>query len=181
MGVEQPSNYYDAIYLKAKKYYRHYTGVRWLPLFHRAYQLMKRGNILEIGCGVGQFAHYLHDAGAKQYTGIDFSKEAIIRCKEKNLTPYKFIEGSIYDSLYFDGSFDCVVGLETLEHVDDIKVISNIKEGAHCVFSVPTFNNEAHLIHFISKEQVIERYGKYFEITTVERIIDWFIFAGVKK
>jgi 2-polyprenyl-3-methyl-5-hydroxy-6-metoxy-1,4-benzoquinol methylase len=179
MGVEQPASYYDAIYRTAKKYNRHYTGVRWLPLFERAKELLTKGNILELGCGVGQFAHLIYDSLGRDYTGIDFSKEAIDRCKAKNLKGYHFIQGDVYKVLQYD-NFDNVVALETFEHLNDIEIISNIPSGKHLVISLPTFKNEAHLIWFDNESQIIDRYKNLIKIEAIELISDWFLFSGKK-
>jgi 2-polyprenyl-3-methyl-5-hydroxy-6-metoxy-1,4-benzoquinol methylase len=178
MGTEQPSTYYDAIYSKAKKYNRHYTGVRWLPLFEKAATLIQ-GSIFEIGCGVGQFANLIHDKGVKQYTGIDFSKEAIDRCKRLNLKGYDFYQDDVYGCLEID-LFDTIVALETFEHLDDLRVINTIPKGKKLVISLPTFGSESHLIWFSSADEIIKRYKSVIKIDYIERISDWFLFSGVK-
>jgi 2-polyprenyl-3-methyl-5-hydroxy-6-metoxy-1,4-benzoquinol methylase len=178
MGVEQPAEYYDAIYCKTKKYNRHYTGVRWLPMFEKATTLIKSDNILEIGCGVGQFAHLLHDKGFKNYTGIDFSKEAIDRCKRLNLAGYHFIKSNVYKMSHVS-NFDTIIALETLEHLNDFEILSLIPKGKRVIISLPTFNNEAHLIWFKDKSEIFQRYDMIIDIDYIERISDWFLFSGV--
>jgi SAM-dependent methyltransferase len=178
MGVEQPANYYDAIYERAKKYNRHYTGVRWLPMFEKASTLIK-GSVLELGCGVGQFAHLLYDKGYKKYLGIDFSEQAIIRCKKLGLNGFDFYQDDIYTCLEYE-IFDTIVALETLEHLDDLKVLNSVPKGKRLVISLPTFNNDAHLIWFSNEYEIFERYKGIINIDYIERISDWFLFSGEK-
>lgn len=178
MGTEQPSDYYDAIYIRAKKYNRHYTGVRWLPLFEKASEKIK-GSVLELGCGVGQFANLIHDKGVKKYTGIDFSKEAIDRCKRLKLSGYEFYQDDVYECLKM-GLFDTIVALETFEHLDDLRVINLISKGKRLVVSLPTFGSESHLIWFQSSEEIVKRYKEVIRIDYIKRIEDWFLFSGEK-
>jgi len=180
MGTEQNSNYYDKIYQVAKKYRRHYSGVRWLPMFEKA-ATMVGSSVLELGCGVGQFAHLLHDKGIRNYTGIDFSPVAIERCLKLNIPKFNFKLENIYNSVNYQGNYDTVVALETLEHVMDMKVIDNIKPEIHVIFSLPTFTNEAHLIHFTDANGIVNRYNDVIKFNYIEKISDWFLFSGTKK
>ena len=48
-------------------------------------------------------------------------------------------------------AYEIVICLETLEHLqDDLAVIEKIKPGAYVIFSVPNFDYESHVRHFIS-------------------------------
>lgn len=188
MPKEQPPAYYDRIYINARKYRRHYSGVRWLEMFKKA-SLHCGQNILEIGCGVGQFAHLLHDKGFLFYHGVDFSKVAILRAEALKLKGFHFHLGNIYEPDWYEGrteegqgfTYDTVVALETLEHVRDMEVLEMIPEGTRLVLSLPTFSNEAHLIHFTDANAIVDRYDELMRFEYIEHISDWFLFSAIKK
>jgi len=180
MGSEQGKEYYDKIYQVAKKYRRHYSGVRWLPMFEKA-ATMIGSNILEIGCGPGQFAHLIYDKGIKHYTGVDFSEVAITRAKTWKLKGYKFFKGNIYDNSWYKGDYDTVVALEVLEHVQDFVVLDKIPSGMRMVVSLPTFPSESHLIYFNDIWGIAKRYYDHIDIKYIERISDWYLVSGEKR
>ena len=179
MGIEQPSKYYDAIYRRSREYKGHYSDVRWLPMFERAMQFLVRGSILELGCGVGQFAHMLYDMGMERYTGIDFSQEAIRQCKSKSLKGYDFICDSIYNCIEMD-CYDNIVAFEVFEHLDDLQVLSMIPKGKNLIISLPTFGGKAHLRYFETKGEIERYYEGVIGIGGIERVINWHLIVGEK-
>lgn len=148
-------------------------------MFIKAMSYIQTDNILELGCGVGQFANLLHDNRDVKYVGIDFSDVAIRRCNALSLDDYKFYLDDIYTTRFIN-EFDSIISLETLEHVDDMKVLNRVDAGKKLIISLPTFNNEAHLIWFENEQQIIDRYKGIIEIQHIHRISDWFLFSGTK-
>jgi len=110
---------------------------------------------LDLGCGEGIFCIELARRGI-DVTGIDISQEAInhakINAKSLKLRIPFIVSGA--EKLPFeDKSFDQVICLDVLEHVDDpIKVIKNIRkilrEGGRLIITVP---NELYLKKSILK------------------------------
>ncbi|HEX8091984.1 MAG TPA: class I SAM-dependent methyltransferase [Blastocatellia bacterium] len=77
--------------------------------------------VLEVGCGVGDFAIHLAGQGAK-VTAVDFSPQAIELARAKSEAQNRPVNFQVADaqSLPFeDGSFDVVFSCECLEHVPD--------------------------------------------------------------
>lgn len=74
--------------------------------------------ILDIGCGKGRFARILQDNGAA-VTGIDPSEELLKEARKNK--GINFVKGSGTDLPFEDGSFDCILCVEVLEHVPDCK------------------------------------------------------------
>jgi SAM-dependent methyltransferase len=97
--------------------------------------------VLELGCGVGVFASHLKNVKPSiDYFGIDISQVAIDELAKNGL------KGAVQEipPLKFIGHADVVVGLETLEHLDDepraqvIKEVSEIiGDTGKAVFSCP--------------------------------------------
>ena len=86
-------------------------------------RLIKNGDVvLDMGCGTGVVAQHVQGKKIK-YIGIDWSGTAINASTEKfsqkpneNIEA-KFIQGSIYETDFEDGSFDIVSSLFVIEHL----------------------------------------------------------------
>jgi 2-polyprenyl-3-methyl-5-hydroxy-6-metoxy-1,4-benzoquinol methylase len=76
-------------------------------------------HVLDIGCGTGRCARKLRDAGAAGVVAVDYSKEAIRLATSE--TSDRGIEFICSDFLDFTpaATFDGIVTLGTLEHMDD--------------------------------------------------------------
>ncbi len=86
-----------------KRQFRHLTCV----------DLIDGGSVLDVGCGDGLLLSMLREKGVTG-EGVDFSDEAIKKCTEKNI---KATQHDLSERFPFaDGSFDCVVALDVLEH-----------------------------------------------------------------
>ena len=87
------------------------------------------GEILEVGCGIGNFTKYLTKYG--KLTAIDIDRDYIKEAKEQISEPVEVGWGDIEKGQYFFNrkSFDTVVCLNVLEHVeDDLRVLKNIQK-----------------------------------------------------
>lgn len=101
-----------------------------------------QGDILEVGCGIGNFTKYLSDYG--NVWAIDISSNYIEQTKSviKNKTRVGF--GDIEKGVYFFGQkkFDSIICLNVLEHIkDDTEALNNLsnllKEKGHLILIVP--------------------------------------------
>ena len=96
----------------------------------------KKCNILDVGCGGGILSESLHKLG-HNVTGIDANPNSIRIAKEH----CKDIEYLNIDVSKLDKSFDVVVSMEVLEHVDNpnefVKECSSFSNG---LFIISTIN-----------------------------------------
>lgn len=156
--IEKDSAYYDKIYSERDEYKIHYRSscycylwkivIEWLSLYMKP-------EILEIGCGTGQFASMLYDNGYTKYTGIDFSGKAIQIAKQT--TKQTFYVDDIHNIHNY--VYNMIIALEVLEHIEkDIEVMNNIKDDTDIIFMVPKFDDPAHVRYFKNKDEVTERY-----------------------
>lgn len=181
MGRELPSSYYDGLFRENLAYHVHYKDshyyVAWTQVL-RFLTKIKPTNILEIGCGTGQFAEYLRDEGFTDYEGFDFSKEAIDIAKSR--VEMNFYVGNALNSELYEKDFGAIVCLEVLEHIEkDLQILSNIREGTHIVFSVPNFDAPSHVRWFISPRQIKKRYFTHVQILDIVPIGALFICRGI--
>lgn len=98
------------------------------------------GKILDSGCGTGANLEMLNDLG-KAY-GIDVSKQAVSFCKQRGLAN---VICTSLEPLPFKGkSFDTVLALDVLEHLEDpVSALTSLyqvmKPGAKIFVTVPAF------------------------------------------
>jgi len=88
-----------------------------------------KGDILEVGCGIGNFTSTL--AKYEQVTAIDIDQSLIDRFKKDKNFRVTVGYGDIEKGRYFfkDKVFDTVVCLNVLEHInDDIEALQNMYE-----------------------------------------------------
>lgn len=185
MKKEKSPEYYNELYKSSEKYRLTYKDSRHYVVMTQAMRFVKQfasPKILEIGCGTGQFAHYLYDEGFKDYQGVDFSPEAVELAKKT--VKQCFSVADCRNGGILGGDHDLVIALELLEHIrDDLSVINNIREGTDIIFSLPTFADLAHIRKFRKQRDIEKRYSRNIDIKKIVRIDKWFVCWGkvVKK
>ena len=181
MGCEMKADYYDKVYKEEDKYRLHYKDLPYYPIFQVAVGMLSdidNPQILELGCGTGQFAQMLWDKGYLCYKGIDFSEAAIGIATGKS--PQVFEVGDVFDASY--EGFNTVVVMEVLEHIEnDLQLIGCIPEGMNVIFSVPNFADPSHVRRFGSKEEVEQRYGGLIDVKDYVFYQHWHIVRGVRN
>jgi acetyltransferase-like isoleucine patch superfamily enzyme len=147
------------------------------------YFISPKDNIIELGCGAGQFAHMMYDKKFRKYMGVDFSKPAIKLCKDKKL-PFKFKQSNFFSVNRISDykSYDTVILLEVLEHIDhDLHLLDKIDAGTKIIFSVPDFDCPNHVRHFDTQFDVRRRYGQQINIEKLIKVKHIYIGVGRKN
>lgn len=160
---EKGADYYDKIYSNG------YNTSRYNLIYDRVMEKLNgTKGVLEVGCGIGDLAKRISDKGIK-YRGFDFSKEAIKQTRSK------IGKGASVGDLYNPKeykikkfSYDTIVALEILEHVDDAVVLKLMPKGKRIIGSVPNFRDPSHLRVFESETEVKNRYKDIIDIKNVE-------------
>jgi len=195
MNNVKDSSWYDTIYKGIHAYHVHYTENRYHFIWAIIADRIARSdvnNIIDIGCGTGQFASVLHDRGISNYTGVDFSSVGIeIACSVCPWSDYKFVISDMSQShhdILYNYTYDCFVAVEFLEHVqNDLDILSQIKSGVKCYASVPNFPFDSHVRHFNTVDEVSRRYELLFDSFHVDALIKnshgdiLYLFEGVKR
>lgn len=107
-------------------------------------------DVLEYGCGVGNFSFDLAAAGAR-VTGIDISPESVgtarRRASEMNLDTMEFMVMNAEAMSFPDESFDVVVGSAILHHLDlercSAEIMRVLRPGGRAIFLEPLGHNPA--------------------------------------
>ena len=170
------NRWYDNAYKNTPAYHVHYTDSNYYFIWNVIMDRIKRFNansIIDLGCGSGQFGSLLFDNGIKNYLGIDFSEEAI-KIARTVCPYYKFKHLDLTkNNILLTYSYDCVVTLEFLEHIEfDLEVLRQIKTGSKVFATVPNFPYVSHVRHFKNEMEVINRYKHLFSDLTVDSFIE---------
>jgi 2-polyprenyl-3-methyl-5-hydroxy-6-metoxy-1,4-benzoquinol methylase len=181
MKRDKSASYYDdhfeneigfQLHYKKSYYYVHWTQV--IVFLSK----IKDPEILEIGCGTGQFAEYLKDENFTNYRGFDFSAGAIELAKKR--VSMHFFQGDALDGKNFKGRYNTVVCLEVLEHIqNDLQILSFLPAETNIIFSVPNFDAPSHVRWFTSERQVKKRYFRAVNIEKIIRVGNIYICRGV--
>lgn len=191
VGREEGSDYYDRMYSATADYHAPYQESFYYFLWSVIADRLRRAKVervLEIGCGPGQMAEYLLDQGVREYTGLDFSPEAVKMAKS-HVARGTFVVGDARDpAIHRQVAHDAVLCTEVLEHIeDDLAVVKAFTPGKRCLCSVPNFPYESHVRHFKDADEVIARYGPFFDsldVATFRSPRDpndrFFLFDGIR-
>lgn len=172
MGKERDNLYYNLFFERANYYHKNWDNMgNWSTIWKRTMEIIKSENvhnILDIGSGMGQFGQ-LCQLNNLKYKGIDFSKYAI-EYSQKNAHNVTYECVDAYNYHYRD-EVDCYTTHEFLEHVEyDTSIISKLKPNKLIIFSVPNFDDPAHVRCFRTIDKVIERYSPYIKDLKVEKV-----------
>jgi len=161
-------DYYNAAFSHSEEWKAHYTKSSyyfiWTVILDRL-RAIKPQAVLEIGCGPGQLASAMHEAGvAPRYTGLDFSEVAIEFAKKACPPHFDFrLEDAAASNVYSSADYDTMVSTEFLEHVEqDLEILSKIRPGISCLATVPDFPYISHVRHFHDALSVGDRYSSLF-------------------
>lgn len=109
----------------------------------RVVGLLKKGSVLDVGCGVGIASAMLMEKGF-DVTAVDFSREA---CKMARKKGVRVLQVDVEEGLPFpDGTFDNVILSEVLEHVYDTDTVLKetlrvLADGGVLVLTVPNIGH----------------------------------------
>lgn len=159
-------------------------------------------SVLEVGCGAGYSMQHLQQffGPTTSYTACDIDPELVTLAKQKNPN-VTCMTASIYELPFPDHSFDMVVCLEVLEHLEyPEKALSELARVSkqYIIASTPREpvwrilnmtrgkywgdfgNTPGHLNHW-SSHGLRKLLGKYFDIIEVRKPLPWTIIYGKIK
>ncbi|ADU31097.1 class I SAM-dependent methyltransferase [Evansella cellulosilytica] len=98
--------------------------------------------ILDLGCGMGQFARYCIENGAKEVIGTDISNKMLAIAKEQYAhKKIKYIHSAMEDIQFPKAYYDLVVSSLALHYVEDYqqivsKVYDSLKPNGFFIYSI---------------------------------------------
>jgi 2-polyprenyl-3-methyl-5-hydroxy-6-metoxy-1,4-benzoquinol methylase len=181
MGQELKSDFYDEVFENGGSegvYLRSWIDTPWVDIWTNIARIVvERGktNVLDLGCGPGQFASCFYENNIKNYTGIDFSEVAIDAANKlfKDKKNYTFLCSNILEFNFDKIKYDCVIATEFMEHIeDDILVLSKIKSKTLILISLPNCDSEGHVRYYPQEEDeakasILERYSSICNIEAI--------------
>jgi len=82
--------------------------------------------ILDVGCGMGQFLHYLKSKGYRDLMGVEISPEQVEFC-QRNVTPNVMLTSDTVSFLTErPASWDCILLKDVIEHLPRRQVIPTL-------------------------------------------------------
>lgn len=103
--------------------YQDYKFPRYLSPYFQ--EKDKELNVLDIGCGLGQFLNDLKAKGFTNLTGVDINNESIEACKRKGLNVEKITDIRDY-ALQANKKFDRIIMSHVLEHIEKESIIDTL-------------------------------------------------------
>lgn len=142
-----PQNIYDdPVFFEGYKALRQndagLNGVLELPALHRLLPDLSNLNVLDLGCGFGDFARFARERGAASVMGVDISARMLEDAKTRTRDPaITYVRSSIDEYKPPSQSFDLVVSSLALHYVEDYasvaeRVFNALKPGGRLLFSV---------------------------------------------
>lgn len=124
--------------------------------------------VLDFACGTGYGSAHLAEGGARA-VGLDNAVEAVAQARRRwGTTGATFVAGDANRFPFASGTFDVVVCMETIEHVDDVDMLQNeikrvLRPSGAALFSTPNKllhspNSEKPLNPFHVVEYTIEQF-----------------------
>lgn len=109
------------------------------------------GNILDIGCGQGDFLTVARERGWNVY-GIEYSQAAVVLCRERGIVMH---QGSLSHDIFDELTFDVITSFEVIEHINNPNTFMSVvkhklKEEGLFYATTPNFNA---LLRFFEKDK----------------------------
>lgn len=158
---------YDSLFASGgynQEYEKKYTDSMYFKPWSLVAKILEKEkikNVLDVGCGPGQFGQLIFENFDFDYYGIDISEVAVEKAKKINPGyESRFSVSKIGSDNEFLLGYDAYVSLEVLEHIfDDIAFVKSLPSGSLFVFSVPNFDSKNHVRFFRSPSEVVMRYS----------------------
>ena len=168
---EKDDLYYDKIYQwggRNGNYFSEPEQSHYFPIWKKVIEILDEKSIIaDFGCGVGQFAQLVLNSGLNYAYGVDFSTTAIEMAKKRTGMQCFYLANLYEESSFRIKNYNTAILLEVLEHMEhDLKILSYLPEGVRVIFSIPNFDDPAHLRTF-TQDSIKALYGNILDIMEI--------------
>lgn len=118
----------------------------WKKYFSKKIRPFIKGNVLEVGAGIGSTTSLLNDGSAKQWLMLEPDRQMsnIVREKIKDLPSNCTVQTATIDSVA--GKFDTIIYIDVLEHIENDaaevnKAADLLQEDGHIIILAPAFQS----------------------------------------
>lgn len=151
------------------EYYSKNPLVRWLfrkRLICAADFLQKTGakKVVDMGCGDGSFIKLIKRKNilVEDLWGVDLNSSVVNLIKQ--IPDVHFAVQNLFQTNFSDHSFDTVVSLDTLEHIDDLSVVIKefkriLESDGYLITSEPVESTFYKVLRFLLKGTYSEEHG----------------------
>jgi ubiquinone/menaquinone biosynthesis C-methylase UbiE len=133
-------SHYESMYKNEKTHWWYKVRRIFVQDLLKRFDFDTNTKILDVGCGTGEL---MIDLGGKyNIYGMDFSSVAIDFCKRRGINNIRV--GDITEIPFEDKTFDCVLALDILEHVENDRLAicelnRVLRSGGKAIIFVPAF------------------------------------------
>jgi len=180
-GPAEGQAFYEDMYNQEEEYRKDFRDSIYLTAWTQVYRFLRQipeAKVLEVGCGSGQLASFLRFMGFDGYErGFDLSNQAVEIARQRlNLN---FQQGDACDPKVYEGDYNTIITLETLEHIpDDFSAMKNFRPGVFLIMSLPDFEYESHYRWFTNARQIEKRYYQYLNVRQIVKVEKWYVIFG---
>jgi len=180
-GAATGQGFYEDMYNQEAEYRKDFRDSIYLAVWTQVYRYLRQipeAKVLEVGCGSGQLAAYLNFMGFDGYVkGFDLSNQAVEIARGR--MNWNFFQADARDAQAFEGDYNTIISLETLEHIpDELSVLKNMRPGTFLIMSLPDFEYESHYRWFTNPQQIEKRYYQMIDIRQIVKIEKWYVILG---
>lgn len=165
---EKNADYYDTAYEEK------YDAERYTDIYRTVLEWLgenKESSVLEVGCGCGDLACLIVKNNI-EYQGFDFSQKALDQIEAKSTdTRKKCTLADAYDKENYKENYNTVIAIEVMEHLDDLKLLNNVRAGTRMILSLPDYMAWSHLRTYDSPQEIQNRFGALVDISKIETFV----------
>lgn len=146
----------------------------WKKYYAKFFKHLLKGDVLEVGAGIGETTHFLCDGTQKSWVCIEpdneLTKEILLKKDQGYLPSFIEVKTSTLEGIEPGRKFDAIIYIDVIEHIEyDAQELQKagtyLKPGGHLIILVP-----AHNFLFSKFDKSIGHFRRYNKRMLVEAV-----------